>query len=76
MEKRVNLKFLSFRYPLKVVVEGVYDVRVYPEDGETTTILNVKRGIISALAVPLVDEDQNKNMVCLFLVYPSNVNLH
>ncbi|XP_069371734.1 apolipoprotein B-100-like [Paralichthys olivaceus] len=50
------------RYPLKVVVEGVYDVNIYPEDGETTTILNVKRGIISALAVPLVDEDKNKNM--------------
>ncbi|CAB1445171.1 unnamed protein product [Pleuronectes platessa] len=50
------------RYPLKFVVEGVYDVRVYPEDGETTTILNVKRGIISALAVPLVEEDKNKKM--------------
>uniref|UniRef100_A0A665W854 Apolipoprotein Bb, tandem duplicate 2 n=1 Tax=Echeneis naucrates TaxID=173247 RepID=A0A665W854_ECHNA len=34
----------------------------YPEDGETTTILNIKRGIISALAVPLVEEDMNKNM--------------
>uniref|UniRef100_A0A665W8E5 Apolipoprotein Bb, tandem duplicate 2 n=1 Tax=Echeneis naucrates TaxID=173247 RepID=A0A665W8E5_ECHNA len=50
------------RYPLKVVVEGVYDVKLYPEDGETTTILNIKRGIISALAVPLVEEDMNKNM--------------
>uniref|UniRef100_A0A673C917 Apolipoprotein Bb, tandem duplicate 2 n=1 Tax=Sphaeramia orbicularis TaxID=375764 RepID=A0A673C917_9TELE len=34
----------------------------YPEEGETTTILNVKRGIISALAVPLVEEDKNKYM--------------
>ncbi|XP_054474150.1 apolipoprotein B-100-like [Anoplopoma fimbria] len=50
------------RYPLKVVVEGVYDVRLYPEDGETTTILNIKRGIISALAVPLLEEDMNKKM--------------
>lgn len=50
------------RYPLKVVVEGVYDVKLYPEDGETTTILNIKRGIISALAVPLLEEDKNKNM--------------
>ncbi|XP_040919863.1 apolipoprotein B-100-like [Toxotes jaculatrix] len=50
------------RYPLKVVVEGVYDVKLYPEEGETTTILNFKRGIISALAVPLVEEDKNKNM--------------
>ncbi|KAI3364234.1 hypothetical protein L3Q82_011034, partial [Scortum barcoo] len=50
------------RYPLKVVVEGVYDVKLYPEDGETTTILNIKRGIVSALAVPLLEEDKNKNM--------------
>ncbi|XP_071324164.1 apolipoprotein B-100-like [Trachinotus anak] len=50
------------RYPLKVAVEGVYNVKLYPEDGETTTILNVKRGIISALVVPLVEEDKNKNM--------------
>ncbi|KAM9339237.1 apolipoprotein B-100-like [Symphorus nematophorus] len=50
------------RYPLRVVVEGVYDVKLYPEDGETTTILNIKRGIISALAVPLLEEDKNRNM--------------
>nr|XP_046228822.1 apolipoprotein Bb, tandem duplicate 1 [Scatophagus argus] len=50
------------RYLLKVVVEGVHDVKLYPEDGETTTILNFKRGIISALAVPLLEEDKNKNM--------------
>ncbi|KAM9840239.1 apolipoprotein Bb, tandem duplicate 1 [Aulostomus maculatus] len=48
------------KYPLKVVVEGVYDVKLYPEEGETTTILNIKRGIISALAVPLVEEAKNK----------------
>lgn len=52
-----------FRYPLKVVVEGVYDVKLYPEEGETTTILNIKRGIVSALAVPLLEENKNKNMV-------------
>ena len=56
------------RYPLKVVVEGVYDVKLYPEDGETTTILNIKRGIISGLAVPLLEEDKNKNMVSLLLI--------
>merc|ERR1719402_151252 len=47
------------RYPLKVVVEGVYDVKLYPEEGESTTILNIKRGIVSALAVPLLEEDKN-----------------
>uniref|UniRef100_A0A7N8Y5J6 Apolipoprotein Bb, tandem duplicate 1 n=1 Tax=Mastacembelus armatus TaxID=205130 RepID=A0A7N8Y5J6_9TELE len=50
------------KYPLKVVVEDVYNVQLYPEEGETTTILNIKRGIISALAVPLLEEDKNKNM--------------
>lgn len=58
-------KYLEFssRYPLKFVVDGVDDVELYPEDGETTTILNIKRGIISALAVPLLEEDKNKMMV-------------
>uniref|UniRef100_A0A672GNZ2 Vitellogenin domain-containing protein n=1 Tax=Salarias fasciatus TaxID=181472 RepID=A0A672GNZ2_SALFA len=50
------------KYPLKVVVEGVNDVKLYPEEGETTNILNFKRGIVSALAVPLVEEDKNKYM--------------
>ncbi len=50
------------------MVEGVYNVKLYPEDGETTTILNIKRGIISALAVPLLEEEKNRNMVSLFYV--------
>lgn len=45
------------------MVEGVYDVKLYPDDLETPTILNFKRGIISALAVPLMEEDKNKYMV-------------
>ena len=41
----------------------MYNVKLYPEEGETTTILNIKRGIVSALAVPLMEEDKIKNMV-------------
>lgn len=63
LDLRKKCDSFSFRYPLKIVVEGEYDVKLYPEDGETTTILNFKRGIISALAVPLLEEDKNKNMV-------------
>ncbi|XP_046905494.1 apolipoprotein B-100-like isoform X1 [Hypomesus transpacificus] len=50
------------KHPLKVVVEGVYDVKLYPEEDEPMTILNIKRGIVSALAVPLLEEDKNKRM--------------
>ena len=56
--------FCHFRHPLKVVVEGVYDVKLYPEEDEPMTILNIKRGIVSALAVPLLEEDKNKRLVC------------
>lgn len=62
-KKKKKIHALLFRYPLKVVVDGMYDVKLYPEDGETTTILNIKRGIISALAVPLLEGDRNKKMV-------------
>ncbi|XP_062323823.1 apolipoprotein B-100-like [Osmerus eperlanus] len=50
------------RHPLKVVVEGLYDVKLYPEEDEPMTILNIKRGIVSALAVPLLEEDKNKRL--------------
>ncbi|KAL0965051.1 hypothetical protein UPYG_G00276130 [Umbra pygmaea] len=50
------------KHPLKFVVEGAYDVKLYPEEDESKTILNIKRGIISALAVPLLEEDNNKKM--------------
>nr|XP_057913475.1 apolipoprotein Bb, tandem duplicate 1 [Doryrhamphus excisus] len=50
------------RYPLKVVIEGASDVKLYPEEGETTTILNIKRGIISALAVPMIEENKENNV--------------
>lgn len=49
------------------MVEGEYDVKLYPEVGETTTTLNFKRGIVSALAVPLLEDDENRNMVASFM---------
>lgn len=62
-QNKKKIHALFFRYPLKVVVDGMYGVKLYPEDGEKTTILNIKRGIISALAVPLMEGDRDKNMV-------------
>lgn len=50
------------------MVDGVYNVKLYPEDGEPTNILNIKRGIISSLIVPLEEKDKNKNMVCVFFI--------
>ncbi|XP_028253196.1 apolipoprotein B-100-like [Parambassis ranga] len=48
--------------PLKITVEGQTDVKLYPEDDEPVNILNVKRGIVSALMVPVMEEEQNKEM--------------
>ncbi|KAM9354955.1 apolipoprotein Bb, tandem duplicate 1 [Pholidichthys leucotaenia] len=50
------------RNPLKFVVEGLHDVKLYPEDGEKTNILNFKRGIISAILAPLLEEEKNNKM--------------
>lgn len=54
---------LLSRNPLKVMVEGQTGVKLFPEEDETTTILNIKRGIVSALIVPALEEEKNKDMV-------------
>lgn len=51
------------RNPLKISVEGQTSVKLYPEDDEPTNILNIKRGIVSALLVPDLDEEKNAEMV-------------
>lgn len=56
------------------MVGGMYDVKLYPEDGETTTILNVKRAIVSALAVPLLGGDRNKKMVNNYKTIKTGLN--
>lgn len=59
------------RNTLKITVEGQTDVRLYPEDNEPVNILNIKRGIVSALMVPVMEEEKNNEMVapltCLLL---------
>ncbi|KAM9354956.1 apolipoprotein B-100-like [Pholidichthys leucotaenia] len=47
---------------LKITVEGQTDVKLYPEGDEPINILNVKRGIVSALMVPATEEEKNKEM--------------
>jgi len=46
-------------------VEQVTSVSIYPEKDEPESILNIKRGIISALLVPVLEEEHNKKMVRL-----------
>lgn len=53
----------STRNPLKFTVDEVTNVQLYPEADEPVNILNIKRGIISALMVPLVEEAQSSLMV-------------
>ncbi|KAG5846843.1 hypothetical protein ANANG_G00119290 [Anguilla anguilla] len=50
---------------LKLTVEGESKVSLFPEEDEPINILNIKRGIISALLVPVLEEESNKNMATL-----------
>ncbi|XP_034288082.1 apolipoprotein B-100 [Pantherophis guttatus] len=45
------------QYELKVKIQDERNVELYPVDSEATHILNIKRGIISALLVPTETED-------------------
>ncbi|XP_029903069.1 apolipoprotein B-100-like [Myripristis murdjan] len=47
---------------LKFMVAGQTDVTLFPEDDEPTDILNIKRGIISTLMVPVMEEEKNEEM--------------
>ncbi|XP_028298322.1 apolipoprotein B-100 [Gouania willdenowi] len=55
-------KAVMERNPLKFSVEEVSGVQLYPEPDESVNILNIKRGIISALLVPLLEDDQSRLM--------------
>ncbi|CAB1335350.1 unnamed protein product [Coregonus sp. 'balchen'] len=48
--------------PLKITWEPVIGIRLYPEPDEPVNILNIKRGIISALNVPVMEEESNSIM--------------
>ena len=49
------------------MVEGETGVKLFPEENEPTTILNIKRGIVSALLVPSLKVEKNMKMVRVFL---------
>nr|XP_033498817.1 apolipoprotein B-100-like [Epinephelus lanceolatus] len=52
--------------PLKFIVEEVASVQLYPETDEPVNILNIKRGIISALIVPVMEDEQNSLMSTVY----------
>ncbi|XP_062406579.1 apolipoprotein B-100-like [Sardina pilchardus] len=52
--------------PLKVTVEGDNDIKLFPEDDEPINILNIKRGMISGFAVPVLEEERNKRMPTIY----------
>lgn len=60
---------LLIRNSLKVVIEGESDVQLFPEEDEPTNILNIKRGIVSALMVPSLEEDKNNKMVRAYITF-------
>ncbi|XP_029281256.1 apolipoprotein B-100-like [Cottoperca gobio] len=62
--------------PLKITVEGHIGVRLYPEDDEPVNILNIKRGIVSALIVPVMEEEKNKNMATVHGVCPTDFSVN
>ncbi|KAF1376723.1 hypothetical protein PFLUV_G00214430 [Perca fluviatilis] len=61
---------------LKITVEGQTDVSLYPEDDEPVNILNIKRGIVSALIVPVMEEEKNNKMSTVHGVCPTDFSVN
>ncbi|KAG1964004.1 apolipoprotein B-100 [Pimephales promelas] len=62
--------------PLKFTVEGDDDIKLFPEDDEPVNILNIKRGLISALAVPVLEEDRNRRMPTIYGVCKTDYSVN
>lgn len=58
-----GLSFFSSRNPLKFTMEEVTNVQLFPETDEPVNILNIKRGIVSALMVPFMEDKHYSHMV-------------
>lgn len=48
-------------------MDGQNQVKLYPEDDEPINILNVKRGVVSILGVPVMEGDKDDSMVITLL---------
>lgn len=60
-----GFKVAMERSPLSFVVEQVVNISIYPEKDEPENIINIKKGIISALLVPVIEEEHNKIMATI-----------
>uniref|UniRef100_A0A667YKX4 Apolipoprotein B n=1 Tax=Myripristis murdjan TaxID=586833 RepID=A0A667YKX4_9TELE len=47
---------------LKFTVDQITNVKLYPEPDEPVNILNIKRGIVSALMMPIMEDEQSSLM--------------
>uniref|UniRef100_A0A7N6APW4 Vitellogenin domain-containing protein n=1 Tax=Anabas testudineus TaxID=64144 RepID=A0A7N6APW4_ANATE len=61
---------------LKIIVEGQFTVKLFPDDDEPVNILNIKRGIFSALMVPVMEEEKNKEMATVHGICSTNFNVN
>ncbi|KAK9531434.1 hypothetical protein VZT92_010860 [Zoarces viviparus] len=61
---------------LKITVEGQTDVQLYSGDDEPVNILNIKRGIVSALIVPAMEEEKDKEMSTVHGVCPTDFSVN
>ncbi|XP_047467540.1 apolipoprotein B-100 [Mugil cephalus] len=61
--------------PLKFTVEELTNFQLYPETDEPVNILNIKRGIISALMLPFMDDKQTNVMSTVHGQCPTSYRL-
>ncbi|XP_065144413.2 apolipoprotein B-100 [Paramisgurnus dabryanus] len=62
--------------PLSFVVEQVTKVSIYPKKDEPENILNIKKGIISALLVPVPEEQHNEKMTTIHGVCKTDLTVN
>ncbi|KAM4712808.1 apolipoprotein B-100-like [Anableps anableps] len=71
-----DFKAAMAKNTLKVAVEGHTDVKLFPEEDEAINILNIKRGIISTLMVPEINEEETKEMLTVHGVCSSDFTVN
>uniref|UniRef100_A0A3Q1IQG0 Vitellogenin domain-containing protein n=1 Tax=Anabas testudineus TaxID=64144 RepID=A0A3Q1IQG0_ANATE len=71
-----DFKAAMAKNSLKIIVEGQFTVKLFPDDDEPVNILNIKRGIFSALMVPVMEEEKNKEMATVHGICSTNFNVN